>query len=116
MKTKFPTTRQKTAQWKGWRPYDATKWVERQNGESSAKKWKAKEPDEEPSFDSTKPTMKPKDQAENDDEEMRNSVADTESTASADSPTREEKAMRRDEHFIEWHKQRIMAEVGARAK
>ena len=55
MNIKVPIAHQKTTQWKGWMPYDATKWAERQNGESSAKKWKAKESDEEPSFDSTKP-------------------------------------------------------------
>ena len=63
MKTRVPIAHQKTSQWKGWRTYDATKWVERQNGEPSAKKWKAKRPDEEP-FDSTTPTKKPKDQAD----------------------------------------------------
>ena len=115
MKTNIPITHQKTSQWKGWRPYEATKWAERQNGESSAKKWKARGPDEEP-FDSTKSTKKPKDQADNDDEEMQNSVAETESTASADSPAREEKARRRGEHFIEWRNHRKMAGSGARAK
>ena len=109
METRAPNAYEKTSQWKGWRTYDATKWVERQNGESSAKKGKAKEPDEEPQFDSTKPTMKPDDQAENDDEDMKNSVADTGFTSPTDSMSKEEKARHRDEHFAKWSKLGKMA-------
>ena len=54
-RTSTPT--RKGNNWKGWRDYDETKWVDQPRWATNSKKWRAREPDEEPNekTDTTKP-------------------------------------------------------------